>query len=168
MVRGSVDRIRRASDNPAVIARAFVILSLLLVGAGVNGAAAQPACTATRPDMLGPMYVAGAPERTQTGHGFVVTGTVRSVRDCVPLAGARIEWWSVNPRGEYDDAHRATQVVGPDGRYRYETDMPVVYPGRPPHLHARVSAPGHRVLVTQLYPTAGQTAVEADFVLVRE
>jgi len=128
-------------------------------------AVAQPSCPPTRPDALGPMYVTGAPQRDRTGQGFVVTGTVRSARGCGALPGARIEWWSVNPKGEYDDAHRATQVVGADGRYRYETDVPVVYPGRPPHLHARVSAPGHRVLVTQLYPKPGQSAIETDFVL---
>jgi len=30
-----------------------------------------------------------------------------------------------------------------------------------------VSAPGHRVLVTQLYPKPGQSAIETDFVLVQ-
>src|SRR5262245_63941547 len=116
-------------------------LAVLVVLALAAPVLAQPACAPTKPDMLGPMYVGGAPERDGTGQGFVVTGTVRSARGCGALSGARIEWWSVNPRGEYDDAHRAIQVVGADGRYRYETDVPVVYPGRPPHLHVKVTAP---------------------------
>jgi hypothetical protein len=32
----------------------------------------------------------------------------------------------------------------------------------------RVSAPGHRVLITQVYPRPGQAAIETDFVLTRE
>jgi len=105
---------------------ALFSLAVVIVLAVAAPAVAQPSCPPTRPDMLGPMYVAGAPERDRTGQGFVVAGTVRSARGCGPLAGARIEWWSVNPRGEYDDAHRANQAVGADGRYRYETDVPVV------------------------------------------
>jgi len=84
------------------------------------------------------------------------------------VPGARVEWWSANPGGGYDDAHRATQRADAAGRFRYETDFPGRYPGRPPHLHVRVTAPGHRPLVTQLYPTPGQSALEVDFVLVRD
>jgi protocatechuate 3,4-dioxygenase beta subunit len=84
------------------------------------------------------------------------------------MAGARIEWWSANRDGRYDPAHRATQLAADGGRYRYETDPPGRYPGRPPHLHVRVSAPGHRALVTQLYPKSGEVALEMDFVLPRD
>lgn len=97
----------------------------------------------------------------------MVSGQVASAADCTPLAGARIEWWSANVRGEYDDAHRATQVTDSEGRYRYETDRPGRYPPRPVHLHVRVTAPGHRPLVTQLYPQPDESALHADFVLVR-
>ena len=51
---------------------------------------------------------------------------------------------------------------------RYETDFPGRYPGRPLHLHVRVTAPGHLPLVTQLYPRPGQTALDVDFVLVAD
>jgi protocatechuate 3,4-dioxygenase beta subunit len=71
----------------------------------------------------------------------------------------------VRASGEYDGAHRATQRAGAEGRYRYETSVPGRYPGRPPHVHVRVSAPGHRTLVTQLYPRDGQTEMHTDFVL---
>jgi protocatechuate 3,4-dioxygenase beta subunit len=117
--------------------------------------------------MLGPFYKPNAPERGQTGRGLVVSGHVRSAADCAPLRGARIEWWSANTRGEYDDDHRATQVTDAEGRYRYETDFPARYPGRPPHLHVRLTAAGHQPLVTQVYPSPGQTAIETDFVLSR-
>jgi protocatechuate 3,4-dioxygenase beta subunit len=112
--------------------------------------------------------VPGAPERERTGRGLVVTGTVRTAGTCAPVPGARLEWWSADPRGEYGDAHRATQTADGQARYRYETDFPGRYPGRPPHLHLRVSAPGHRTLVTQLYPRPGQTALEADLALLPE
>lgn len=123
---------------------------------------------ATPPDALGPFYKANAPERARTGQGLRVSGAVRSLRGCTPLPGARIEWWSVSPSGDYDDAHRATQRADGEGRYRYETTPPSPYAGRPPHIHVRITAPGHRTLVTQLYPKTGQRSIETDFVLAAE
>lgn len=147
-----------------MITRSLVALAVLLA-LSVPGHAQ---CVATRPDALGPFYKTNAPERASTGRGLVVSGTVRSLRGCTPIPGARIEWWSVNPRGEYDDAHRATQRADGEGRYRYETDSPLPYAGRPPHVHVRITAPGHRTLVTQLYPKTGQRAIETEFVLGAE
>jgi protocatechuate 3,4-dioxygenase beta subunit len=142
--------------------------ALLVVAYGTGPATAQSSCKATRPDALGPFYKADAPERARTGSGFVVTGAVRSVSGCQALPSARLEWWSADARGDYDDAHRATQRTDTEGRFRYETDFPGKYPGRPPHVHVRITAPGHRTLVTQLYPTPGQQDIAADFVLVPE
>ena len=147
-------------------ARALGIAALLLVLPVAS--TAQSPCTPTRPDALGPFYTPDAPERPATGRGFAVSGTVRSRSGCTPISGARLEWWSANGKGDYDDEHRATQITSSDGRFRYETDFPGRYPGRPPHVHVRVSAPGHRVLVTQLYPRPGQTTTDVDFVLTRE
>jgi protocatechuate 3,4-dioxygenase beta subunit len=128
--------------------------------------AAPSACVPTRPDSLGPFYEPNAPERDSTGQGLVISGVVRSARDCHPLEGARIEWWSANSRGDYDAAHRATQKASADGHYQYTTDFPGRYPGRPPHLHVRVTAPGHRTLVTQVYPQPAQTSLSVDLVLI--
>ena len=130
--------------------------------------AAQSACAPTPPDALGPFYEPNAPERAVTGRGLVVSGVVRSATACRPVPGARIEWWSADPRGDYDTGHRASQRADSEGRYRYETGFPGRYPGRPPHLHVRVAAPGHRTLVTQLYPAAGQTELEMDFILIAQ
>jgi len=146
-----------------------VILLLVVLGAPLDpqvASAAQPACAPTRPDSLGPFYEPDAPERNETGQGLMIVGTVRSARDCQPLVAAVIEWWSANPHGDYDAAHRARQRVNADGHYQYSTDMPGRYPGRPPHVHVRVTAPGHRALVTQVYPQPGQTALNVDLVLV--
>ncbi len=130
-------------------------------------AGAAPTCTPTRPDEEGPFYVPGAPERTHTGTGLVVFGTVRS-QDCRPIPGAVLEWWSANSQGDYDAAHRARMRADSTGRYHYETDFPGRYPGRPPHLHVKVTAPGQRPLITQLYPTPDQTRLPVDLVLQRE
>jgi protocatechuate 3,4-dioxygenase beta subunit len=138
--------------------------TLLLVAAGSVSAACPP----TRADALGPFYVAGAPERSKTGDGLTVQGAVRSTRECKGLPAAKVEWWSANPRGEYDDGHRATQVTDTEGRYRYVTDMPGKYPGRPAHLHVKVSAPGHKTLVTQIYPKPADREIPFDFVLQPE
>jgi protocatechuate 3,4-dioxygenase beta subunit len=149
-------------------ARLAAGLSVAVGVLGPGAALAQPTCAPTRADMEGPFYVPGAPPRAETGRGMVVGGTVRSADGCAPLGHAVLEWWSADRQGRYDDAHRATQRADRGGRYRYETDVPGEYPGRPPHLHVRVSAPGHRPLVTQLYPAPDQTALDQDFVLVRD
>ena len=143
---------------------------MALAGAALAAAGAAPParCAPSGPDMLGPFYTPNAPERGQTGRGLVLSGHVRSTGDCAPLPGARIEWWSANTRGEYDDEHRATQIADGQGHYRYETDSPGRYPGRPPHVHVRVTASGHRALVTQIYPRPGDTATATDFVLIRD
>ncbi len=145
-------------------------LATLCAGAGLAPSSAtvwagQPACPPTAADAEGPFYLPNAPVRSVLGRGLVVTGTVRSAGSCAPIPGARLEWWQANPRGQYDDAHRATQAADGEGRYRLETSVPGLYPGRPIHLHAKVSAPGYRGLTTQLYPKPGQTEIAFDFVL---
>lgn len=150
------------------VRRSTVAIALLSAALLAPTALAQERCAPTRPDALGPFYTAGAPRRETTGRGLAVSGRVRSAAGCATLPGAQIEWWSANSRGDYDDDHRATQTADAEGRYRYETDFPGRYPGRPPHLHVRVSAPGHRPLVTQVYPKPGDRTLEQDFVLIRD
>ena len=146
---------------------------LLAAGVGFLGATldamAQPQnCPPTRRDAEGPFYQPNAPVRAVIGQGLVVTGTVRSTKGCAPIPRAQIEWWQANPRGEYDDTHRARMEADGSGGYRFETSFPGSYPGRPPHLHIKVLAPGHRPLTTQLYPRPGQSQISFDFVLVPE
>jgi protocatechuate 3,4-dioxygenase beta subunit len=125
-------------------------------------------CKPTQPDMLGPFYEPGAPVRTSVGSGYVLSGAVLAAEECKPLPNARIEFWLANPRGEYDDAHRATVFAGERGEYRFESNMPFSYGGRPPHTHVRVRAPGYEELVTQHYPQRGQRKANFDLVLVGE
>ena len=143
-------------------------LVIALVMAAWSAAAAQAPCPPTPADMEGPFYKPGAPVRESTGRGFVVSGTVRSAVTCQPIPGVRVEWWQANPQGQYDDAHRGAQVTGPAGAFRFETDFPPPYSGRPSHVHLKARAPGHRALTTQLYPSAGQSQATFDLVLVKE
>lgn len=151
--------------------RMVVLLLVLILPAALSGTAgrqavlAAPSCAPTRPDALGPFYTPDAPVRSAVGRGHVLTGTVLSARDCRPLAGARIEFWLAGPAGAYGDDWRATVAADAQGRYRFESHAPPAYGGRPPHIHVRVSAAGHRVLVTQYYPSAGSAEGRFDLVL---
>lgn len=132
-------------------------------GAGV-AEASQP-CAPTRPDMEGPFYRPGAPERSATGSGLAVAGRVLGAPDCRSIPGARIEWWQANRQGRYDEAHRGSQVTDGSGSYRFTTDFPGAYPGRPPHIHFKVAAQGYLPLTTQLYLRPGEPEVEFLIVL---
>jgi protocatechuate 3,4-dioxygenase beta subunit len=125
-------------------------------------------CKPTQADMLGPFYEPGAPVRTSVGRGYLLSGTVLAAEECKPIPKARIEFWLANPRGEYDDAHRATVFADQRGEYRFESNVPVSYGGRPPHIHVRVRAPGYEELVTQHYPERGQRKANFDLVLLAQ
>ena len=124
------------------------------------------ACRPTPPDMLGPFYTSGAPVRSSVGKGYVLAGTVRSSATCSPIAKARIEFWLTGPDGRYGDDYRATMFSDTSGTYRFESNAPKPYFGRPPHIHIRVTAEGFRTLVTQHYPEPGTSKAEFDLVLV--
>jgi protocatechuate 3,4-dioxygenase beta subunit len=125
-------------------------------------------CKPTQPDMLGPFYEPDAPVRTRVGSGYVLSGAVLAAAECKPILNAHIEFWLANPRGDYDDAHRATVFAGQRGRYRFQSNVPVSYGGRPPHIHVRVRASGYEELVTQHYPERGQRKANLDLVLVAQ
>lgn len=131
-----------------------------------TGSASAATCTPTPPDQLGPFYRPGAPARSSVGKGYTLTGTVRSAKDCAPIQGATIELWLTGPDGTYDDAHRATVLADAQGAYRFESNPPPPYFGRPPHIHVRVSAEGFDTLVTQHYPEQGTREAVFELVLV--
>ena len=133
-----------------------------------HAAAGHVNCKPTQPDMLGPFYEPGAPVRTSVGSGYVVSGTVLAAEECKPIPNTHIEFWLANPRGDYDDAHRATVLASKRGEYRFKSNVPVSYGGRPPHIHVRVRASGYEELVTQHYPQRGQRKANFDLVLVAE
>lgn len=125
-------------------------------------------CKPTPPDALGPFYVPNAPERTSVGKGHVLSGTVRSSVDCLSIAKARIEFWLTGPDGNYDDGHRAMMFSDKEGAYKFESNFPPPYSGRPSHIHMKITAKGYQTLVTQYYPVKGSAAGEFDLVLIPE
>ncbi len=131
-----------------------------------SGSSAATSCEPTREDGEGPYYKPGAPERSSVGIGHLLSGVVRSFNGCLPIAGARIEFWQVGPNAQYDDDHRATVFSDASGAYSFESNFPPGYEGRPPHIHVRVTAEGHKLLITQYYPQEGEEAGTFDLVLV--
>ncbi len=122
-------------------------------------------CQPTGHDEMGPFYRPNAPLRSIVGKGYLLEGTVRSVRGCQPLPHATIEFWLVNEKGEYDDHHRATVIADRKGRYLFESNRPGDYVGRLPHIHIRVTAQGHETLITQHYPEKGKATASFDMIL---
>jgi protocatechuate 3,4-dioxygenase beta subunit len=107
----------------------------------------------------GPFFKPRSPERsdlreanTKGSHielsGFVLT------RSCRPLAGAVVDLWHADEKGEYDNIgfrYRGHVITGADGAFRFRTIVPALYPGRTKHYHVKVQAPGSSLLTTQLY-----------------
>lgn len=114
----------------------------------------------TPPNDLGPFYKAGAPRINKLsrpgdrGLPLAVSGTVFDTGGS-PLPSAALEIWQTDPFGQYDNAgfhYRARFSAGQGGEYSFETNMPGHYPRRVcQHIHYKVSAPGHKTLITQLY-----------------
>jgi len=145
--------------------RMMMLLAALVCSLTGPSSGMTATCAPTDADALGPFYKAGAPVRQRVGTGYVLAGVVRSAKDCAPIPGARIELWLAGPDGGYDDDHRATVITDGKGRYRFESNAPPPYYGRPPHIHLRVSAKGFATLVTQHYPEQGRTDGNFDIVL---
>ncbi|HEX2052239.1 MAG TPA: intradiol ring-cleavage dioxygenase [Actinomycetota bacterium] len=134
-------------------------------GAGAPAALPPtPACgddeaEATLAQTEGPYFTPNSPERanfrSDAGGGtpLVLTGTVLRT-DCTPVERALVDVWHADARGEYDNEGyrlRGHFFSDSDGRYRLESIVPGLYPGRTRHLHVKVQAPRGRVLTTQLY-----------------
>jgi protocatechuate 3,4-dioxygenase beta subunit len=107
----------------------------------------------------GPYYKPNTPERTSliepgmSGTQLIVTGYVLNA-DCKPIAGAWLDVWQANDKGEYDNTGytlRGHQFTDASGRYYLETIIPGLYPGRTEHIHVKVQAPNQPILTTQLY-----------------
>ena len=119
------------------------------------------------------VQVAGRP---QPAHGTVLhlTGRVMDLNG-MPMADSLVEIWQCDARGRYhhpedrrggaaDPSFQGFGHVqtGKDGTYRFRTIRPVPYPGRTPHIHFAVEAPGKPRLVTQMY-VDGETGNERDY-----
>ena len=124
---------------------------------GSSAGAPVPAaarCAPTLSDGAGPFGRGAPPRRTSIGKGHVLTGLVLSV-DCRPLAGARVHLWQANRLGVYTRAGSATVVTDRAGHFRFEGPRPVSYEGRPAHIHLRILASEHEVLLTRYVAAPG-------------
>jgi protocatechuate 3,4-dioxygenase beta subunit len=124
---------------------------------------ATPACgdadDVTQAQTEGPYFTRNSPERTsllENGAGgtkLVLTGVVLD-RSCRPIARALVDFWQADDKGEYDNKgykYRGHQFTDAEGRYKLETVVPGLYPGRTRHIHVKAQAPSKPVLTTQLY-----------------
>lgn len=142
---------------------------LLVGGAGLALAAraptlaATPSCDehaeATRPQTEGPYFTPDSPRRASLleagmpGARLVLSGRVLST-DCTPQSAVLLDFWQADANGAYDNRGyrlRGHLHSGDDGRYRLETVLPGIYPGRTRHIHVKVQAANGPVLTTQLY-----------------
>lgn len=87
------------------------------------------------------------------GTKVTLTGYVLTA-DCKPIPGARVDFWQADAQGVYDNTGyrlRGYQLTDANGRYTLTTVLPGEYPGRTPHIHVKVQAPGGPVLTSQVY-----------------
>lgn len=107
----------------------------------------------------GPYYKSGSPERKKIDDG--VSGTKLKLEgfvldtNCLPVANAWIDFWQADSNGNYDNTGyklRGHQFTNSEGKYSLETIIPGEYPGRTPHIHAKVRGQENRpILTVQLF-----------------
>jgi catechol 1,2-dioxygenase len=135
------------------------------------GSGSKSSCAPTEPNIEGPYYRTGAPQRSDLrparaeGTPLTIAGCVRSL-DCRSiLGGAVLDVWHADAHGRYDnDGHlggsapllyRGLVAVDDRGEFKITTVVPGRYLNgrtyRPAHVHVKVTAPGHQPLTTQLY-----------------
>ena len=134
-------------------------LSLRATGASLPP---TPECRgegATPRQTEGPFYTPQTPLKSSfladaEGERLVLQGYVLDTR-CRPLAGSWVDLWHADATGAYDNRGfrlRGHQFADAGGRYRFETIVPGLYPGRTRHFHVKLRAQGaRRELTTQLY-----------------
>jgi protocatechuate 3,4-dioxygenase beta subunit len=140
---------------------------------------AAAALSPTPPQTAGPFYPPPADRFADTDWDLVkVASRVREAGGEVmhlagrvldasgaPVADALVEIWQCDANGRYlhSGDSSLTRSRDPDfqgygvtrsdagGRYRFRTILPVPYPGRTPHIHARIQRPDGGELITQIY-----------------
>jgi protocatechuate 3,4-dioxygenase, beta subunit len=171
------------------------VIEAAIAGAAVFGAPgllrAAEALPPTPQQTAGPFYPQNFPADADNdlvhvaGHAEPAKGAVTRVagrildRSGKPLPGARVEIWQCDQNGRYHHVQDASAGRPPDdnfqgfgrtvtdaaGTYNFTTIRPVPYPGRTPHIHFAVAAPGLPPVTTQMY-VAGEPLNERDSVLL--
>jgi len=159
-VSNALTRRRLLALGLAVPPAAYLLLD------AAAGAAAPLAPTAACDDgdetdaqTEGPYFTPRSPLRKSIvpagvrGTRLTLTGRVLTT-SCKPVSHALVDFWQASATGVYDNSgyrFRGHQFTDAQGRYRLETVVPGLYPGRTRHIHVKVQAPGKRILTTQLY-----------------
>ncbi|MFK8036965.1 MAG: hypothetical protein AB8B74_01650 [Crocinitomicaceae bacterium] len=120
----------------------------------------------TTNDILGPFYRPKAPFindltfKGLKGARIKLNGIVHQADCKTPLKNALVEIWHCDSEGNYDNEsdqflHRASSKTKEDGKYDFLTILPGKYLNgklyRPAHIHYRVTAPGFKELISQIY-----------------
>lgn len=92
-----------------------------------------------------------------------LSGTIKDVKG-YPIRNALIEIWQVDNQGSYLHSQGAGRQgrdsnfqgygrfeTDSTGAYKFRTIKPVIYPGRTPHIHVKVSKGGRELLTTQCF-----------------
>jgi protocatechuate 3,4-dioxygenase beta subunit len=128
-----------------------------------QGAATTPQChdgdEATIRETEGPYFKPSSPQRADlvepdTRARLVEINGQVMTRSCRPVERALLDLWHADEQGQYDNTgfrYRGHVFTDGEGRYRFRTIMPALYPGRTRHYHIKVQAPQRPVLTTQLY-----------------
>lgn len=136
-----------------------------------------PVCDSlTLPQMEGPYYKAGSPERNSLveagmdGTRLLLAGYVVD-QNCQPLPHAWLDFWQADASGTYDNNDgyrlRGHQYTDAKGRFYLETILPGLYASRPiEHIHVKVQPEGGEAVTSQLYfpdrPVDGLTVTVED------
>jgi protocatechuate 3,4-dioxygenase beta subunit len=169
------DKLRRGPDTREAIMLLYPTRRRLLAATALGAAglvlddvlaeplAATPQChdgdAPTVRQTEGPYFKPSSPQRADlvepnSKARLVELGGQVLTRSCRPVAGALVDLWHADERGDYDNAgfrYRGHLFTDVEGRYRFRTIVPALYTGRTRHYHVKVQAPQQRVLTTQLY-----------------
>ncbi|MFT4624475.1 MAG: protocatechuate 3,4-dioxygenase beta subunit [Myxococcota bacterium] len=148
-----------------------------LGGVGCKGPLST--CGISREQIDGPYYLAlddlrGDVTDGKQGIALALLLEVVAGDSCDPVQDATVELWQADASGTYSGFHalgtkgerflRGTQRGDGAGAVSFTTIYPGFYPGRTPHLHLRVTAPGYAELVTQVYfPRKTNAAVAGEY-----
>ena len=159
--------------------RRTLLTTLAAAASGLFTARASAALVHTPPQTEGPFYPRERDMPSDRDNDLVrikgkvtdaggeilhLHGDVRR-EDGSPVKGARVEIWQCDANGSYlhggarsrskprDDAFQGFGFTVTDdaGNYDFRTIKPVAYPGRTPHIHAKVITPDGTELTTQFY-----------------
>jgi protocatechuate 3,4-dioxygenase beta subunit len=161
------DADRSPTRRKILASGAFSLTGMLVAkdsGFAQQTLAPTPAChdgdEPTIAETEGPFFKPRSPQRSDlrepgiSGQQVELSGYVLT-RSCRPVAGALVDLWHADGKGEYDNTGfrlRGHVFADREGRYLFRTIMPGLYPGRTRHYHLKIQAPGEKsVLTTQFY-----------------